>query len=34
MLTGFGLATIEALYLGRYKAISIEHILNVWLRRR
>lgn len=26
------LATIEALYLGRYKTISIEHILNVWLR--
>lgn len=26
------LATIEALYLGRYKAISIEHILSVWLR--
>ena len=26
------LATIEALYLGRYKAISIEHILNVWSR--
>lgn len=26
------LATIEALYLGRYKAISIEQILNVWLR--
>ena len=26
------LATIEALYLGRYKAISIEHILNVWMR--
>ena len=26
------LATIEALYQGRYKAISIEHILNVWLR--
>ena len=26
------LATIEALYLGRYKAISIEHILTVWLR--
>ena len=26
------LATIEALYLGRYKGISIEHILNVWLR--
>ncbi|MEM8719300.1 MAG: hypothetical protein AAGE84_08315 [Cyanobacteria bacterium P01_G01_bin.39] len=28
------LATIEALYLGRYKAISIEHILSVWLRLR
>lgn len=27
------LATIEALYLGRYKAISIEQILNVWLRK-
>ena len=26
------LATIEALYLGRYKAISIGHILNVWSR--
>ena len=26
------LATIEALYLGRYKTISIEHILSVWLR--
>jgi hypothetical protein len=26
------LATVEALYLGRYKAISIEQILNVWLR--
>jgi hypothetical protein len=26
------LATIEALYLGRYKAVSIEHILSVWLR--
>ena len=26
------LATIEALYLGRYKAISVEQILNVWLR--
>ena len=26
------LATIEALYLGRYKAISVEHILNVWSR--
>ena len=26
------LATIEALYQGRYKAISIEQILNVWLR--
>ncbi|MGV2828595.1 hypothetical protein [Myxosarcina sp. GI1(2024)] len=27
------LATIEALYLGRYKAISIEQILSVWFRR-
>ena len=27
------LATIEALYLGRYKAISIEQIMGVWLRR-
>ena len=27
-----GLATIEALYLGRYKTVSIEQILNVWLR--
>ena len=26
------LAVIEALYLGRYKAISIEQILGVWLR--
>ncbi|MEL6493499.1 MAG: hypothetical protein AAFQ41_00045 [Cyanobacteria bacterium J06623_7] len=26
------LATIEALYQGRYKAISIEQILKVWLR--
>lgn len=26
------LATIEALYLGRYKAISVGHILSVWLR--
>ena len=26
------LATIEALYLGRYKAISIEQILHSWLR--
>ena len=26
------LATIEALYLGRYKIVSIEHILNVWSR--
>lgn len=26
------LATIEALYLGRYKAVSIEQILGVWLR--
>lgn len=28
-----GLATIEALYLGRYKAVSIEQIMSVWLRR-
>ena len=27
------LATIDALYLGRYKAVSIEQIMNVWLRR-
>ena len=27
------LATIEALYLGRYKAVSIEQIMSVWLRR-
>ena len=27
------MATIEALYLGRYKTISIEQILNVWLRK-
>lgn len=27
------LATIEALYLGRYKAISIEQIMNGWHRR-
>jgi hypothetical protein len=26
------LATIEALYQGRYKAVSIEQILGVWLR--
>ena len=26
------LATIEALYLGRYKAVSIEQILHSWLR--
>ena len=26
------MATIEALYLGRYKAVSIEQILKVWLR--
>ncbi len=26
------LATIEALYLGRYKAVSIEQIMEVWLR--
>ena len=27
------LATIEALYLGRYKAVSIEQIMNGWDRR-
>jgi hypothetical protein len=27
------LAVIEALYQGRYKAISVEHILSLWLRR-
>ncbi len=27
------LATIEALYLGRYKTVSVEQILNIWLRR-
>ncbi|AFZ45876.1 hypothetical protein PCC7418_3772 [Halothece sp. PCC 7418] len=27
------LALIEALYLGRYKAISVEQILNLWCRR-
>lgn len=27
------LATIEALYQGRYKAISIEHIMSSWTRR-
>ncbi len=27
------LAIIEALYLGRYKAISVEQILNLWCRR-
>lgn len=27
------LATIEALYLGRYKAVSIEQIMYGWLRR-
>jgi hypothetical protein len=27
------LAVIEALYLGRYKAVSVEQILNVWSRR-
>lgn len=30
--TWIRLATIEALYLGRYKIISIEQILSVWLR--
>lgn len=27
------LATIEALYLGRYKAVSVEQILRVWSRK-
>lgn len=27
------LAVIEALYQGRYKAISVDQILNIWLRR-
>ncbi len=27
------LAVVEALYQGRYKAISVEHILELWLRR-
>ena len=27
------LAVIEALYQGRYKAVSVEHILKMWLRR-
>jgi hypothetical protein len=27
------LAVVEALYQGRYKAISVEQILNLWLRR-
>jgi len=27
------LAIIEALYLGRYKAFSVEQILNLWCRR-
>ena len=30
--TWIRLATIEALYLGRYKVISVEQILHVWLR--
>ena len=30
--TWIRLATIEALYLGRYKAVSIEQIMNVWSR--
>lgn len=30
--TWIRLATIEALYLGRYKAISIEQIMGVWYR--
>ena len=28
------LAVIEALYRGRYKAISVEHILNMWEERQ
>ncbi|PSF36292.1 hypothetical protein C7H19_13885 [Aphanothece hegewaldii CCALA 016] len=27
------LAVVEALYQGRYKVISVEHILSLWLRR-
>lgn len=27
------LAVVEALYQGRYKVISVEHILDLWLRR-
>lgn len=27
------LAVIEALYQGRYKAVSVEQILNLWMRR-
>ncbi len=27
------LAVIEALYLGRYKAISVEHLLNFWNKK-
>jgi len=27
------LATIEAIYLGRYKIISVEQILSIWLRK-
>jgi len=27
-------AVLEALYLGRYKADSVEQILNLWLRRQ
>ncbi len=30
--TWIRLATIEALYLGRYKAVSIEQIMSVWSR--
>ncbi len=28
------LAIVESLYQGRYKAISVEHILNFWQRRK
>ncbi len=28
------LAVIEALYLGRYKAVSVEQILRSWVRRK
>jgi hypothetical protein len=31
--TWLGMAVIEALYLGRYKAVSVEQILKFWKRR-